>query len=509
MRLRLVHTLSLLLLAVILAAVLAFGGLLAWNLRSGFNDYLSARDTERLEQFATLIAEHAQGSGGLAALGTGAFDLRELLQEFAQRQGLARPTDPDSSAAFPPRPGNALNLPPPGMGMLPGMPPGPPPGLPVPPGPAGPAGADGFASRIGIYAPDGRLLLGVPVDPNQTGALARPVKIESKLVAWVRMRPVPLVPDAVEAAFLHRQYLGIALLGSVLMALGLLAARGLAGRWIRPLLEIQDATARIARGQFTMRLPATRGDEIGDLMRNVNSMAEGLQHLEGARRRWIAEISHELRTPLTVLRGEIDALADGVRPLTQEASASLREEVLRLGAMVDDLHLLAMADLNALPCYFQECDAVQLVQRVQQRFERRADTLGISLAIRTPHEGILPVYWDAQRMEQVLSNLIDNSLSYTDAPGSVRISIERHRDRVRMLVDDSKPGVPTADFGRLFDPLYRTDTARGRHRGGSGLGLAICAALVRAHAGRITASASELGGLSICVDMPVSAEAPR
>jgi len=505
MRLRLVHTLSLLLLGVILTSVLAFGGLLAWNLRSGFNDYLSARDTERLEQFATLIAERAQGSGGLAALRNGDFDLRELLEEFAQRQGLARAAGPESSAAFLPRPGNALNLPPPGMGM----PPGPPPGAPGLPAPPGPAGADGFASRIGVYAPDGRLLLGVPVDPNQTGAIARPVMIEAKRVAWVRMRPVPLAPDAVEAAFLRRQYLGIALLAGVLLALGLLAARGLSGRWIRPLLAIQDATARIARGELTMRLPATRGDEIGDLMRNVNSMAEGLERLEGARRRWIAEISHELRTPLTVLRGEIDALAEGVRPLTQEAAASLREEVLRLSALVDDLHLLAMADLNALPCYFQECDAVQLVQRVQQRFERRAGALGISLEIGTPGEGTLPVYWDAQRMEQVLSNLLDNSLSYTDAPGHIRVSLERRQDRVCMLVDDSKPGVPAADLGRLFDPLYRTDAARGRHRGGSGLGLAICAALVRAHAGQIIASASQLGGLSILVDMPVSAEEPR
>jgi two-component system sensor histidine kinase BaeS len=245
------------------------------------------------------------------------------------------------------------------------------------------------------------------------------------------------------------------------------------------------------------------------LIRNINSMAEGLEHLETARRRWIAEISHELRTPLTVLRGEIDALAEGIRPLNPDAVASLREEVQRLGTMVDDLHLLAMADLNALPCYFMDCDAVQLARRVHQRFERRASALGISLEITTPTEGPLPVYWDSQRMEQVLSNLLDNSLCYTDAPGRIRVSIQRQQQRVWLLVDDSKPGVPAADLGRLFDPLYRSDAARGRHRGGSGLGLAICAALVRAHVGRITAAASELGGLSILVDMPVSAEPLR
>ncbi len=507
MRLRLVHTLSLLLLGVILAAVLAFGGMLAWNLRSGFNDYMAARDAERLEQFATLIAEHLQRSSGLAAFRNGGIELRELLDEFAQRQGLSVQT-PISDPRVP------FDGPPPGMGGPPGMGPppamGPPTAMEPPPSPrAAPPGPEGFASRVGVYAPDGRLLLGAPLNANSSAALERPVTVDGKVVAWVRLRPDELVPDAVEAAFLRRQYLGITVLAGALLALGVLAARWMAGRWARPLLGIQDATARIARGEFAARLPSARTDEIGDLIRNINSMAEGLEHLEGARRRWIAEISHELRTPLTVLRGELDALAEGVRPLNREAVVSLREEALRLGTMVDDLHLLAMADLNALPCYFMECDAVQLMRRVHQRFERRASALGISLEIRTPAEGAVPVYWDSQRMEQVLSNLLDNSLCYTDAPGRIRLTLRQQQERVWLLVDDSEPGVPAADLGRLFDPLYRSDAARGRHRGGSGLGLAICAALVRAHVGRITAAASELGGLSILVDMPVSAEPRR
>jgi two-component system sensor histidine kinase BaeS len=486
MRLRLVHTLSLLLLGVILGAVLAFGGMLAWNLRSGFNDYMAARDSERLDQFAALVAEHVQRSGGVEAFRNGGIDLRQLFEEFGRREGLLiRP-----KVAGPPGP------PPPAMGPPSGA-------FPAPPLP------EGFGSRIAVYTPDGQLVLGEPLDANPSGTLQSPVTIEGQLVAWVRMRPIARVPDAVEAAFLRRQYLGIAALAGALLALGLFGARWLAGRWVRPLLGIQDATARIARGELATRLSTTRTDEIGDLIRNINSMAEGLEHLEGTRRRWIAEVSHELRTPLTVLRGEIDALAEGVRPLNQQAAESLREEVRCLGALVDDLHLLAMADLNSLPCYFEECDAMQLIQRVHQRFERRATALGISLETATGAHPALSVYWDSQRMEQVLSNLLENSLSYTDAPGRARLTIQQRQDRVCLIVDDSKPGVPTADLGRVFDPLYRSDLARGRHRGGSGLGLAICDAIVRAHAGRITAAASELGGLSICVDLPVSAEPSR
>jgi two-component system sensor histidine kinase BaeS len=512
MRLRLVHTLSLLLLGVILAAVLAFGGMLAWNLRSGFNDYLMALDTERLEQFAALIAEHVQRSGGLEAFRKGAIDIRPLLEEFGQRQGLGdrrnTPGPPGPPGSAPANPPLGFDGPPPTMGPPPEM--GPPPGQrPAPGSLPAPGGPGVFGSRVGIFTPDGQLLLGIPLDANPGGTVERPVKIDGDVVAWVRMRPVARVPDAVEAAFLRRQYLGIAVLAGALLAVGLFAARWLAERWVRPLLGIEDAAASIARGEFATRLATTRTDEIGDLIRNINAMAEGLEHLEGARRRWIAEISHELRTPLTVLRGEIEALAEGVRPLSQQAAVSLREEVSRLSALVDDLHLLAMADLNALPCYFEECDAVQLTRRVHQRFERRANALGLSLETATPAEAALPVYWDARRMEQVLSNLLENSLCYTDAPGRIRLTLQRQPEWVCLLVEDSKPGVPAEVLGRLFDPLYRSDAARLRHRGGSGLGLAICAALVRAHAGQITAAASELGGLSIRVDMPVSADPRR
>lgn len=119
------------------------------------------------------------------------------------------------------------------------------------------------------------------------------------------------------------------------------------------------------------------------------------------------------------------------------------------------------------------------------------------------------MYWDSQRMEQVLINLLDNSLSYTDAPGLIRLTIQRREERVWLLVEDSEPGVPAADLGQLFEPLYRSDAARVRNRAGSGLGLAICAALVRAHLGRITAGACELNGLSILVDMPASVDSPQ
>jgi two-component system sensor histidine kinase BaeS len=488
MRLRLVHTLSLTLLAFAGLAVLALGGLTAWNLRNGFGNYLAARDVVHLERFADLVAATAARPGGLPALLQGGLDMRALMDELNPR------------------------------------PPGPPglPGLPRWPGPRDqrpPPGPDPFPDRVQVVGMDGRVLLGhgQPVGKGSAGPVVeRPVRVNGEVVALARMQPAPLVRDGGEARFLHDQYRVIAAGSLGLIVVALLTAALLARRWTRPLAAVQDATQRLARGELTVRLPAgpdlaDRSDEIGDVVRNVNRMAEGLQRLEGARRRWLADISHELRTPLTVLRGDIEALQDGVRPLRLEAIAVLHDEVLRIGKLVDDLHLLATSDLQALPCHFAPADAVDLLLRVARRFEGRARAAGLSVSLHGPTTpqtlAVLPVNWDADRIEQLLANLMENSLRYTDAPGQIRIGLQQDGGRVKVVVEDSAPGVQAAQLPHLFEALYRGDAARARQHGGSGLGLAIGEAIARAHGGRLSASASALGGLCVTVSLPVQAQA--
>ncbi len=142
------------------------------------------------------------------------------------------------------------------------------------------------------------------------------------VVATVSLRPAPPVPSSVETDFLRHQFIGITLLTACLLGFSLVAARALAGWLARPLLATKAATTQMAHGDLSVRVDNHRTDEIGDLAANLNGMAESLARLEGARRRWIAEISHELRTPLTVLRGELAALTDGVRLFGADALTS-------------------------------------------------------------------------------------------------------------------------------------------------------------------------------------------
>ena len=489
MRIRLAHTQALVLLSAVLLTVLCMGALNAWNLRNGFSDFLASRDTERLESFASLVSARAQAAGGLDALAAQGVDLGLLLQEFGQAQGAA--------------PGRPLLPPMAGLGA-PGFfdpPPHPPHSRPPPI-----ASMDAFKDRVALYAPNGQALLGRSL-PTDAGALVeRPVQLQGNTVAVVRMRKLKPVPDDVEARFLTSQYQSILVVSAALLLAALLSARWVAGYWVRPLLAMQVATAQIAQGALETRLSTRRADEMGDAMRNINRMAQGLQTLEASRRRWIADMSHELRTPLTVLRGELDALLDGIIPLSPQALLSLREEVLQLNALVDDLHLLAMADLRALPCYFEDTDAVALVQGVVQRFALRASQQGLALGFEVPAKAPLRVRWDAKRIEQLLGNVLDNSLRYTDAPGQIVVAMHSDASRVVIRVDDTAPGLAPDELTRIFEPLYRADLARGRQAGGSGLGLAICQHIARAHQGSMRAQASQQGGVTLLIDLPLAAD---
>ena len=474
MRLRLAHTLSLALLAFAVAAVLVLGGLTAWNLRDGFGNYLAQREVQHLERLVGLIQAAASRDGGLDALQQGRLDLRSLFRELDGREpGTLPPSDP----------------------LRPLLPAGP---LP-------------FPERVQVVGLDGRLLLGRPGAAQEAGAEAtvhRPVVVQDRVVATARLHQADIQRDLGETRFLLDQYRVMTVTAGGLVMLALLTATVLAQQWTRPLAAVQDATQRLAQGELTVRVPegpqlTGRGDEIGDVVRNVNRMAEGLERLEGARRRWLADISHELRTPLTVLRGQIEALHDGVRPLGPDAIVTLHKEVLRIGKLVDDLHLLAVSDLKALPCHPGPADAVTLLRQLAQRFEPRATAAGLQLTLSLPAALTnLPVHWDAGRVEQLLGNLVDNSLRYTDAPGKILIGLQASGSRVLITVDDSAPGVPSQQLGQVFEPLFRGDLARNGRRAGSGLGLAICQAIAQSHDGTIAACASNLGGLRVTLKLP-------
>jgi len=500
-RMRLVHQLSLLLIATALVAVAAVAGLVGWNLREGFSDYLQAQDGEHL----TRLMEAAERD--LARRGGPPQDWRPALREWleASRMVAGRGMQGEGPPGGPPE-GPPGEPPPPERAGFEGRPP-PPEARREPPPPR--RDPSNFGPRVVVLAADGVTPLAGRRETLNRPGQTRALKLNGETVAMLRLAERAGPAEGVDASFLRRQYLGLAIVAGGVLIVALVLARLLAVRWARPLAEAQVAARRIAAGEFDVRLPEPKdgggASEIAGLHGDINVMAQSLKLLETSRQRWIAELSHELRTPLAVLRGEVEALVDGIRPLDRAALGSLQEEIKRLSRLVEDFHLLATSELRSLPCEFEPVAPAALLQAAIERIAPRAKTLG--LVIEAPVPQVLPAArWDAVRISQLLANLLENSLRYTEAPGMVQVTARSLGAAIEIRLDDTPPGVPEADLDRLFDPLYRADPSRSRAFGGSGLGLAIARAIALAHGGRLRAEPSSLGGLAMVLTLPLKPE---
>ena len=484
-RLRIATQLSLLLTAAVVLAVLAVGGLSVWNLRSGFIDYLRARDEVQFTRFVQLVERRAASDPSMAWLRDDREAMRELMDEFTGRPLRGR------------RP------PPPG-----------PDGMRSPPPPPTERPAGSLAERIVIRDLQGQRLAGRPQPPGPHRTV-RAITVDGVDVAFAELVAEP-EPEAMDTRFLQRQFTGLAAAGFATVVIAVLLGWWVAGRWSRPLRELQLATQRVARGEKVQALTpadsqASRSGavEIHQLISDVNAMSVALQAQDAARRTWIAQISHELRTPLAVLRGELESIEDGARQASPAVIRSLGEEVAQLNRLVDDLHVLTMADLGQMVCEFVAGDANTALQRVAHKFDARAAQLGLTLAIQ-PAAQAIPVDWDFGRIEQLLSNVLENSLRHTAAPGRIEVGWKATAQMLQLVVQDSAPGVASADLPKIFDPLFRVDASRtrtGHH--GSGLGLSIVGAIAGAHRGHVQACASPLGGLELRVELPLHPQDPN
>ncbi|HEY8024882.1 MAG TPA: ATP-binding protein [Burkholderiaceae bacterium] len=495
--------------AAIVMVVLCLGTM-AWvtsrNIEKGFIAYLNELQDQHLDQVKDILTEQYRVRGNFDWLRGNPRALNELI---AQRNGDIHPEADDPPPRLEDTPEQAG--PPPRSDD---EPPGrrdprfdtdqnrprafPPPRTRRPP----PADPFGFGPRLSLHDAEGRPVIG---PPNPGPGQVRAIEIDGRVVGTLTLIPLREIPAPSAVGFVRGQIHDILWLAGALVLLSALLAVWLARRMLRPIAALRKVTESIARGKLDARAPLIGRDELADLAQHVNTMAMALETNEQQRRKMLADVSHELRTPLSVIRGEIEALQDGIRVADAKALASLHQEVLRLNKLVDDLYQLTLADAGDLHYQKQRIDLAQLVMEMTDNFRARAAMAGLQLIFRPPQRDVTIVA-DAGRLAQVINNLLENSLRYTDAGGSIVASLRVDGLHAELSVEDSAPGVPEGAHKLLFERLYRVDQARSRSRGGSGLGLSICKSLVEAQGGTIVALASTLGGLKMLVRLPMSSE---
>ena len=360
-----------------------------------------------------------------------------------------------------------------------------------------------FGPRPRYLLSDARLrpIIGSP-EPGDKLKLVE-IQVDGRTVGWLGLTKSEPFKKGPPAAFVKQQLKLYYLLGGVILAITAVIAILLTRHLLRPVKRLTEGTRALANRDFSTRIEGSGRDEFGLLAENFNSMAETLQTYEGLRKQWLSDISHELRTPLAVLRGEIESLLDGIRPPTMQNLKSLHAETLHIGKLIEDLHLISMADSNDLNLNKQSIAPVDVLQRTVDAFQSRLSQKRIKMDLRYEGYKGARIHGDADRLGQVFANIFENACRYVHPPGMLSVSVDGDDRFIGFSFHDSGPGVPEASLPRLFDRLYRVASSRGRDSGGSGLGLSICKHIIENHGGSIWAENNAQGGLTVGIRLPL------
>lgn len=347
-------------------------------------------------------------------------------------------------------------------------------------------------------------------DPQQTGrslndaerGQALALVVEGQTVGYlIREGAGAQALDTAQQKFLNNVSSALALTAVGAMILALVMGLALAWVLVRPLSHLRQSAAAIAQGHLGTQMPVGGTTEFREVAAAFNCMSAALAESETVRQRMTSDIAHELRSPVSVMRGQLEAMMDGVFPLNTEQLVVVYDQTLHLGRLIEDLRTLTRAESRSLPLEMTWVNPSTFVQRVAADFAPLAQEESIVLKTDIAQE--LPVISaDADRLRQIFANLLTNALVHTSSGGSITVKAARTETGVRFAVVDTGPGLTFEQVAHVFERFYRTDDARQRDRGGSGLGLAITQELVKLHSGRIWVESTPGQGSVFCFEIP-------
>lgn len=287
---------------------------------------------------------------------------------------------------------------------------------------------------------------------------------------------------------------------------GLFTSLWISGVLTIPLRKLVAAIERVAQGDLNVNVPVKSKDEYGKVIRTFNDMTLRLREAEDARRRLVADVAHELRTPLSIMQLKLENAQQTGQYIPPEMLLRLHDEVIRLGLLVEDLHVLSLAEAGRLALDCKPLDLAARLEQVVDDVKMEAEENGLELRFYSNTRPVM-VMADERRITQVFINLLTNAIRYTPEGGKISVVID---DKVLdqnavytcVSVIDTGIGIPAKDLAHLFDRFYRVEKARSRHTGGTGLGLSIAHHLVRAHGGFIRVMSEPDQGTKFTVYLP-------
>ena len=293
------------------------------------------------------------------------------------------------------------------------------------------------------------------------------------------------------------------LLFAAFVALGLSVILGviLARQLTQPMTHVIETTRKIAGGKYADRISEkSNTKEIAELTTSINGLAETLGQQENLRKQLTSDVAHELRTPLAILQSHLEAMIDGTWPADQERLENCHGEVVRISKMVSDLEKLTQLEQKNLVLDLTQFDLAALLQRIVTNFQSDFKNKQVELVLDASP---VTIWADADKLSQVLINLIANALRYTPAGGQVTVRSKVHDQAVDVVVSDTGIGISAEDLPHLFERFYRADKSRTRQTGGSGIGLTIVKSIVEAHQGEVNVQSEPGQGSQFTVTIPI------
>jgi histidine kinase len=311
----------------------------------------------------------------------------------------------------------------------------------------------------------------------------------------------PQTVHQIEDAYNDALTVALVVAGVVGLVLAIALAYLFTRRLLRSLDEIQEATRRLAVGDYRTHLPEPDEAELADLAGSINTLGSALATTEQARARLVSDLAHELRTPLTTIEGSMEGLIDGVLPPTQQTFESVADEAHRLKRLTEDLSLLSRTQEGALQLNLEHVDLGDIAQRVVDRLRPQYESKNVTLVLDL--DDALPVTADADRLIQAVTNVIGNALVHTPEAGTVTVAGDRDSDVCRLSVIDNGEGIPSDQLEAIFGRFTRLD----HDKTGTGIGLHIARSLARAHDGDLTADSNGPGtGATFVFTLPASSQ---
>lgn len=295
--------------------------------------------------------------------------------------------------------------------------------------------------------------------------------------------------------------------GVFILAIGLFFSLWISGVLTLPLKKLMAAIERVGQGNLDVNVPVQSKDEYGKVIRTFNDMTLRLREAEDARRHLVADVAHELRTPLSIIQLKLENAQQSSQSASPEMLLRLHDEVIRLSLLVDDLHVLSLAEAGRLSLDFKPLDLTAKLEQIVDDVKMETEENGLEIHLSSG-TGPVTVTADARRIAQVFINLLTNAIRYTPPGGRISVVVEdkvAERDQTYACVSiiDTGVGIPEEELPRLFDRFYRVEKARSRHTGGTGLGLTIAHQLMKAHGGFIRVASRLDQGSAFTVYLPI------